>query len=99
MLMGLICYRRLKDLSALVDQRHNLTLFRETIEAFLGEDQFAAVCYLERAAAGGLQVEVFDLTPIGMDKLFRQTDGIRGIVSNDAELDCDIHSYLTLSLI
>jgi hypothetical protein len=99
MLMGLARHRWLKDLSSLVDQRHDLTLLRETIEAFLGKDQFTVGCYLEHAATSGLQVEVFDLTPIGMDKLFRQTDGIRSIVSNDAELDRNIHPYLTLSFI
>ena len=92
-------HRRPKGLFSLVDQRHDLALFREAIEAFLGEDQLTVIRDLEHAAAGGLQVEVFDLAPVGMDKLFRQADGIRGVVSNDAKLDCDIHSYLTLSLI
>jgi len=85
-------HRRAACLFSLVDQRDNLALLGEAIEAFLGEDQLAVVRDFEHAATGGLKVEVFDLTSIGMDKLFRQTDGIRGIVSNDAKLDRDIHS-------
>lgn len=98
-LRRLIRHQRAAWLFSLVDQRDNLALLGEAIEAFLGEDQLAVVRDFEHTATGGLQVEVFDLTSIGMDKLFRQTDGIGGVVSNDAELDRDIHPYLTLSFI
>ena len=75
----------------MIDQADDLALLRETIQLLFGEDELAFIGDLEHAAAGRLQGQVGDLAPIGADKLFRQTDGIRQIVSDDAELNGDIH--------
>ncbi len=84
-------------LGALIDKLEHLALLRETVEALLGEDQLAVVRDLEDTSAGGLEVEVLDLASVGVDKLFRQTDGIGCVVSNDAELDRDFHMYSSSS--
>ena len=75
----------------LIDQADDLALLRETVQLLFGEDERAVVGNLEHAAAGRLQAQVGDLAPVGADKLFRQTDGVRQVVSDDAELNGDLH--------
>ncbi len=87
------CSRWAAGSSPPVDDRRDLTLLGKTVETFLGENQVAVVDDLEDTPARGLEIEVLDLAAVGVDKLFRQTDGIGGIVSNDAELDRDVHLH------
>ena len=82
---------RLGGSPSLIDQADDLALLRETVQPFFGEDELAVIGNLEHAAAGRLQGQVVDLAPVGADKLFRQTDGVRQVVSDDAELDGDVH--------
>jgi len=82
---------RLGGSAPLIDQADDLALLRETVQLLFGEDERAVVGDLEHTAAGRLQGQVADLAPVGADKLFRQTDGIRQVVSDDAELNGDIH--------
>jgi len=74
-----------------IDQADDLALLRETVQLLFGEDERAVIGNLEHAAASRLQRQVGDLAPVGADKLFRQTDGVRQVVSDDAELNGDIH--------
>jgi hypothetical protein len=76
---------------SLIDQADDLALLWETVQLLFGEDERAVIGHLEYAAAGRLQGQVGDLAPVGADKLFRQTDGVRQIVSDDAELNGDVH--------
>jgi hypothetical protein len=78
-------------LPSLIDQTDDLALLRETVQLLFGEDERAVIGHLEHAAAGRLQRQVGDLASVGADKLFRQTDGVRQVVSDDAELNGDIH--------
>jgi hypothetical protein len=71
----------------LLDQRWYLTQVRESTETLLGEDQRAVELYLEHAPAARVQAEITDGAPIFVDQLFRQTDGIGEVASNDAKLD------------
>ena len=76
---------------SLIDQADDLALLRETVQLLFGEDERAVIGNLEHAPAGRLERQVADLAPVGADKLFRQTDGVRQVVSDDAELNGDIH--------
>jgi hypothetical protein len=76
---------------SLIDQVDDLAPLRETVQLLFGEDERAVIGNLEHATAGRLQGQVVDLAPVGADKLFRQTDGVRQVVSDDAELNGDIH--------
>ena len=49
----------------LVDQADNLTRIGEAIELLPGEDQLAVVADFKEAAAHRLEVQVFDLAPVG----------------------------------
>ena len=82
---------RLGGSPSLIDQADDLALLREPVQLLLGEDERAVIGHLEYAAAGRLQGQVGDLAPVGADKLFRQTDGVRQVVSEDAELNGDLH--------
>ena len=82
---------RLGGSPSLIDQADDLALLWETVQLLFGEDERAVVGHLEHTAAGRLQGQVVDLAPVGADKLFRQTDGVRQVVSDDAELKGDIH--------
>ena len=85
------CDRSRRLLAPLVDQGDDLALVGETVKALFGEDQLTVKGDLEDAAAGRLQVEVLDLASVGVYQVFRQTDGIRQVVSHGAELYGDVH--------
>src|SRR5207248_3320450 len=55
--------------------------------------------HLEAASRRGDQSQRLDLTAEGGHQLLRRTDGVGGIVSDDAELDGQGHSLSSLGLL
>ena len=57
----------------------------------LGVDEIAVHVHFEHSAIGGDEGDGFDIRFKGFQQFSRQTDGARGVMSNNAVFDSDDH--------
>ena len=73
------------------DDGVHLARFGMALQRQLGEQQLAVQGHLEPAAAAWQQGHTGDPGRPSVEKLSRQTGGSIGVVSDDAELDGEVH--------
>jgi hypothetical protein len=71
-------------------------LFRKLAGFELGIDELAVDGNLEASASGGDQLEVLDLLLVGREKLARQTDGLRFVISHRTVFEFHVHDIVLL---
>jgi len=84
-------------LQSLPNLGKHLGFVRELPRLELRVEEFAVDGQLETAAAFGDELHVFDALLVLAEKLARQTDGFRLVVSHRAVFEFDMHTWSPLS--